>query len=93
MLGDCGSFARDPQGKKRGAFGKRRQARKTLGRLLCVMPLYEYICRSCHHKFDQVLTIKEHDTKKLTCPKCQSIDLEKVIEPFFAKTASKTRRY
>ena len=57
------------------------------------MPLYEYICRNCHNKFDQVLTIKERDTKKLQCPKCQSIDLEKVIEPFFAKTASKTRRY
>jgi putative FmdB family regulatory protein len=57
------------------------------------MPLYEYICRKCRHKFDEVLTIKEHETKKPQCPKCQSTDLEKVIEPFFAKTASKTRRY
>ena len=54
------------------------------------MPLYEYICRKCHNKFDEVLTIKEHETKKLQCPKCQSTDLEKVIEPFFAKTARKT---
>jgi predicted nucleic acid-binding Zn ribbon protein len=29
------------------------------------MPLYEYICRDCHNKFDEVLTIKEHETKKL----------------------------
>ena len=57
------------------------------------MPLYEYICRKCRHKFDEVLTIKEHETKKPQCPKCQSSDLEKVIEPFFAKTSSKTRRY
>jgi putative FmdB family regulatory protein len=55
--------------------------------------LYEYICRKCRHKFDEVLTIKEHETKKPQCPKCQSSDLEKVIEPFFAKTASKTRGY
>jgi putative FmdB family regulatory protein len=55
------------------------------------MPLYEYVCRKCHKKFAEVLTIKEHDTKKLHCPKCQSTNLEKVIEPFFAKTASKTR--
>jgi hypothetical protein len=47
----------------------------------------------CHDKFDEVLTIKEHETKKLQCPKCKSTDLEKVIEPFFAKTASKTRGY
>jgi putative FmdB family regulatory protein len=29
------------------------------------MPLYEYVCRKCHNKFDEVLTIKEHETKKV----------------------------
>ena len=28
------------------------------------MPLYEYICRKCHNKFDEVLTIKERETKR-----------------------------
>jgi putative FmdB family regulatory protein len=65
----------------------------TTNRTKPTMPLYEYICRKCHEKFSEVLTIKEHETKKLQCPKCQSTDLEKVIEPFFAKTASKTRGY
>ena len=54
------------------------------------MPLYEYICKKCQKKFGEVLTIKEHESKKVECPKCKSTDLEKVIEPFFAKTASKT---
>jgi putative FmdB family regulatory protein len=57
------------------------------------MPLYEYVCRNCHHHFSEVLTIKEHDTKKPQCPKCKSTDLQKIIEPFFPKTASKTREY
>lgn len=57
------------------------------------MPLYEYVCRKCHHKFDEVLTIKEHETKQVHCPKCQGTDLEKVIESFFAKTVRKTRGY
>lgn len=57
------------------------------------MPLYEYICKKCHKKFAEVLTFKEHDTKKLQCPKCKSKELEKVIEPFFAKTSSKTGGY
>jgi putative FmdB family regulatory protein len=57
------------------------------------MPLYEYICRNCHNKFDEVLTSKEHDTQKPQMPECQSTDLEETVEPFFAKTASKTRRY
>ena len=30
------------------------------------MPLYEYVCRKCHNKFDEVLTIKERETKKYT---------------------------
>jgi putative FmdB family regulatory protein len=54
------------------------------------MPLYEYICKKCQKQFDELLTVKEHDTKKIRCPKCKSQDIEKVIEPFFAKTASKT---
>ena len=57
------------------------------------MPLYEYVCRKCGKKFNEVLTIKEHDEKKIQCPKCRSQDLEHVIEPFFAKTASKTRAW
>jgi putative FmdB family regulatory protein len=56
------------------------------------MPTYEYICHKCGKKFSEVLTIREHDTKKIHCPKCKSNSLEKVIEPFFAKTASKTHR-
>ena len=58
-----------------------------------IMPLYEYLCRDCHEKFSEVLTIREHDTKKPQCPKCKSTDIEKIIEPFFAKTSSKTRGY
>jgi len=57
------------------------------------MPLYEYICRDCHEKFSEVWTVKEHETKKPQCPKCKSTDIEKIIEPFFAKTTSKTRGY
>ena len=54
------------------------------------MPLYEYLCKKCHKKFGEVLTIREHETKKVQCPKCKSQGLEHVIEPFFAKTSSKT---
>lgn len=54
------------------------------------MPLYEYICRKCHKKFDEVLTVKEHDLKKVRCPECKSEDIERIFEPFFAKTAKKS---
>lgn len=54
------------------------------------MPLYEYVCKKCRRKFSEVLSIREHDTKKIECPGCKGTELEKVIEPFFARTASKT---
>ena len=54
------------------------------------MPLYENVCKKCEKKFSEVLTIREHDSKKIECPQCKGTDLEKVIEPFFAKTTSKT---
>jgi putative FmdB family regulatory protein len=54
------------------------------------MPLYEYICRECRKKFSEVLTVKEHDTKRIRCPQCKSADVEPVIEPFFAKTTRKS---
>ena len=54
------------------------------------MPLYEYTCRKCGETFSEVLTIKEHETKKVRCPKCQSEEVQKIIEPFFAKTARKS---
>lgn len=54
------------------------------------MPLYEYVCRRCQEKFSTVLTVKEHETKKVQCPKCKSEEVDHVIEPFFAKTSSKT---
>jgi putative FmdB family regulatory protein len=57
------------------------------------MPLYGYICRKDHNKFDEILTIKERETKQVHCPKCQGINLEQVIESFVAKMASKTRGY
>ena len=55
------------------------------------MPLYEYICRKCGNQFSEVLTLKELGRKQVHCPKCQNTDVQKVIEPFYAKTPSKTR--
>ncbi len=54
------------------------------------MPLYEYICNDCKKLFSEVLTIKEHETKKIHCPKCHSRDVEKVIEPVNIVTSRKS---
>jgi putative FmdB family regulatory protein len=54
------------------------------------MPLYEYICKKCQHKFSEVMSVKQHDTKKVQCPKCKSTELEHLFDSVFVKTASKT---
>ena len=55
------------------------------------MPLYEYICKKCDLPFSEILSIKEHQDKKIECPKCHCQDVQHGPEPFFAKTSSKTR--
>ncbi len=57
------------------------------------MPLYEYVCRKCQKKFAEVLSVEEHETKKIECPSCKSREVDKVIEPFFARTTSKTGHF
>lgn len=54
------------------------------------MPLYEYICNDCKKLFTEVLTIKEHETRKISCPNCHGRKVEKVVEPVNALTGRKS---
>ncbi len=54
------------------------------------MPTYEYYCKKCDQKFSEVLTMSEHDQRKVKCPKCKSSEVERIFSSFIAKTASKT---
>jgi putative FmdB family regulatory protein len=44
------------------------------------MPLYEYNCRKCSKRFEQLLFGKE----KPSCPACHGTDLEKLVSTFAA---------
>ena len=57
------------------------------------MALYEYVSRKCQKKFAEVLSVEEHATKRIECPSCKSREVDKVIEPFFGRTTSKTGRF
>jgi putative FmdB family regulatory protein len=54
------------------------------------MPLYDYECTDCKKISTVVLSLKEHEKGKVTCPKCGSKKVVQVISAFFAKTDSKT---
>ena len=54
------------------------------------MPTYDYRCESCRKKFTLTLGIKEHDSKKVKCPKCTSRKVTQLISGFFTQTAKKS---
>ena len=54
------------------------------------MPTYEYRCKECKKKFELVLTIVQHDKKRVTCPKCKSRKVERQFSNFLAVTSSKS---
>ena len=45
------------------------------------MPLYEYVCKSCDHRFDEFQHITEFDpSRRPPCPKCnQTTTVERVF--------------
>lgn len=42
------------------------------------MPIFEYICRKCHHHFEVIVT----GSKKANCPKCESRKLDQQFSRF-----------
>ena len=46
------------------------------------MPLYEYECRACQHRFE--LLVRAGDVP--ACPACQSTDLERSLSMFAVTT-------
>ncbi len=42
------------------------------------MPIFEYICKQCHHQFEALLYGKE----KAECPKCHATKLEPQLSVF-----------
>jgi putative FmdB family regulatory protein len=38
------------------------------------MPDYEFYCRRCQEPFSATMSVKEHDTRQVECPKCKKND-------------------
>ena len=41
------------------------------------MPLYEYECRKCHHRFERIQQFSDKPVRR--CPKCKTGRVEKLI--------------
>ncbi len=42
------------------------------------MPMYDYNCLDCGKESLVVLTLKQHETTKVTCPKCGSSKMQQL---------------
>ncbi len=47
------------------------------------MPIYEYKCGGCGHTFVRLQAIGA-ETKGLSCPKCESAEVERLVSGFAA---------
>ena len=54
------------------------------------MPTYEYECKGCNKKFTVILSISEHETTKVSCPKCKGKRVKQSLSTFTTKTSRKS---
>ena len=45
------------------------------------MPTYEYRCTDCNHIFEVFQTYQEYGAQSVSCPKCASTLLSRIIKP------------
>jgi len=54
------------------------------------MPMYDYNCQDCGKESLVVLTLKQHETNTVTCPKCGSAKMQQLYSSFVAHTTKKS---
>lgn len=54
------------------------------------MPTYEYRCSKCEEGFTLIMSLKEHEAGKATCPKCGSEEVKQQLSHFISKTSRKS---
>ena len=40
------------------------------------MPTYDYLCAKCGEEFSRIMSFREREETKVTCPKCKSDEVE-----------------
>jgi len=53
------------------------------------MPVYEYACKECGHKFDSLRSMKEADAP-IPCKNCQSLQTHRKLSTFFSSSEGRS---
>jgi putative FmdB family regulatory protein len=54
------------------------------------MPIYDYQCLDCGKESLVVLTLKQHESNNVICPKCGSSKVQQLYTSFVAHTTKKS---
>ena len=46
------------------------------------MPLYEYACSACGHRFEKLIRTVSSGEPDITCPHCQEQEAERLVSSF-----------
>jgi putative FmdB family regulatory protein len=46
------------------------------------MPIYEYACPSCGHRFEKLVRSVSGDQPQITCPQCQGQEAQRLVSAF-----------
>jgi putative FmdB family regulatory protein len=52
------------------------------------MPIYEYVCKECGTRFEQIRSFKDAD-EVIPCKSCHSDQTQRALSVFFAQSGSK----
>jgi len=55
------------------------------------MPIYEYVCKRCKHKFEFLQAFNETGLR-IVCPKCVSADVRRVFSTFSKASGGRSCR-
>ncbi|MCJ7733317.1 MAG: zinc ribbon domain-containing protein [Anaerolineales bacterium] len=55
------------------------------------MPIYEYRCIDCNHKFEIFLSYKEYEKSPVKCPACGHAQPKRIIKPVRVARSEKNR--
>jgi len=54
------------------------------------MPRYEYLCENCNKTFEVIMSMEEHEGKKVSCPECKKEQVVQQFSTFYSKTSKKS---
>jgi len=54
------------------------------------MPIYEFDCLECGREFRLVLSLREYEEKKVSCPHCKSKKVEQLVTSCEVVTSRKS---